>query len=136
MSKSIKLKDNTYIDSSSITHNRQTLKSMLNRTKYIVLYDTIKTPSLVTLRDNVQNYDFIIVKMTSNYYDHYQYLNILSYDLSGLYSWRNQRLAYFSGEGNLVCSGYCNIYDNKFDGRNLTLDDYIHITSIIGVKLI
>lgn len=136
MPKSIKPKDNTYIDSTGIVHNRKTLSSILNRTKYTTLYNGIKTPSLVTLSDNVQNYDFIIVKMTSNYYDHYQYLNILSYEFNGLYSWRNQRLAYFDGEGKLAFSGYCNIYDNKFDGRNLTLDDYIHITSIIGVKLI
>lgn len=135
MGSTVKLANDLYLETSSIVHNGELLSDILNKQKFKKLYGDLKTASKVTLEDSVQNYDFILIGMTNNYYNHYQYINILGYDFNGLYSWRYQRLAYFDTENKLVYNGYCNIHDTTFDATGLTLNDDIHITWIVGVKL-
>lgn len=57
MSKSIKPKDNIYIDSTGIVHNRELLSNVLNNIRPVVLYNSSTgTSGNVTLSDNKSNY--------------------------------------------------------------------------------
>jgi len=56
MAKSYKLKDDNYIDSGSISHNRKSLKEVLG----VVLYeDDSGTKSNITLSDSADKYSYI-----------------------------------------------------------------------------
>ncbi len=62
MAKSYKLKDDNYIDSGSISHNRKSLKEVLG----VVLYkDSTGTTGNVTLTKNAEDYDIIEIFYTS-----------------------------------------------------------------------
>ena len=72
MSKSIKFKNNTYIDSSGIVHNRKSLKDMLNnKLNKTVLFDNVPSVGEVgrlsapgssyTISGNFSNYDFLLI---------------------------------------------------------------------------
>jgi hypothetical protein len=60
MAKSIKLKDNNYIDSSGITHNRISLNNILNSLIPVVLYNnTAGTNGSITLAETAANFKYI-----------------------------------------------------------------------------
>lgn len=67
MAKSIKLNSNTYIDSSSVSHNRQKLSDVLNKVLGVVLYENYDgSNGTITLNDSVSNYKFIEIFYKSN----------------------------------------------------------------------
>jgi hypothetical protein len=64
MAKSIKLKDNTFIDSSGVTHNRTNLKTLLTP---VLLYEGYITPSSGTVNiGNVSQYERLLVVLGAN----------------------------------------------------------------------
>lgn len=75
MSKSIKLKNNTYIDSTGITHNRELLSNILNtlitelnKLKPVVLYSNDSgTNDTISLTDSIGNYQYIEVFYKTQY---------------------------------------------------------------------
>ena len=75
MSKSIKLKNNTYIDSTGVVHNRgllstllNTLSTITNKTNPITLYSNDNgSNGDITLSDSIANYTYIEVYWFTQY---------------------------------------------------------------------
>lgn len=71
--KSIKLKDNNYIDSTGVVHNRGLLSTLLNnilneinKLKPVVLYNGDPTDNTVVLSDSSNNYTYIEIFFVCN----------------------------------------------------------------------
>lgn len=58
MSKAIKLGDNTFLDSTSVVHNKKLLSDLLNGNREVILFNGSTTGDVV-LSDNVSNYQYI-----------------------------------------------------------------------------
>jgi hypothetical protein len=77
LNKAIKLKDNTYVDSTGVVHNRELLSSLLNslindvnKLKPTVLYaNDYGEGDTVNLNDSVANYEYIEILYKD--YDHF-----------------------------------------------------------------
>ena len=67
MSKSIKLKDNTYIDTNGIAHNKIILNTILDKLIPTILYSNESGANTdITLTDNVKNYTYIEILYNDN----------------------------------------------------------------------
>lgn len=103
----------------------------LNKIKIVMLNDAdITTKAVHTLKDNVNNYDFILVFATENQWGHYQMCTILKHALYNTYS---QYVQYSA-------TGYFNtvkLYDTTLDTSEVPGfgDNYKRITRLYGVKL-
>lgn len=67
MSKAIKFTNNTYLDSSSICHNKTKLSDILDK-KIIELFKGSSNGSSISLNDSIENYDFILVTLRGGLY--------------------------------------------------------------------
>lgn len=111
MAKSIKLKNNNYIDSTGVTHNRALLSNVLtdfdNRISSLgitttVLYNnSTGSTTSVTLSDNVSNYNLLYIELTAKQYTDWWHNETMiiaspsnkSYDKSSvLYSDNNKQI--------------------------------------------
>ncbi len=71
MSKGIKFKDNTYLDSSGVSHNRVALNTILNKLIPVTLYDNSSgNNGNVTLSETSANFEFIDIFFRTNTYDY------------------------------------------------------------------
>lgn len=67
MSKGIKFKDNIYLDSSGIMHNRQALKNILNSLIPVVLYNNSSgSNGTITLSETSANFSYIEIFYRNN----------------------------------------------------------------------
>jgi len=67
MSKSIKLKDNTYIDTNGIAHNKIILNTILDKLIPTILYSNDSGANVnITLTDNSSNYSYIEILYNDN----------------------------------------------------------------------
>ena len=63
MSKSLKLKNNNYWDSTGIVHNKKNLNQILDNIEVTNLFEG-KTQSEITLAESVENFDYIEILHT------------------------------------------------------------------------
>lgn len=155
MAKSIKLKDNNYIDSSGVVHNRTLLSTLLNNRLYQqTLYDSTpsagsianlsKPDSSYTISGNFNNYDFLVVIFSSRVwgwckkeeliFNHGQFGG-LSVATDNLYSMVMP--LYYSNE--LATMQYYFTNNNKitvYYNSHYTGDNHLYISKIIGYKIL
>lgn len=102
----------------------------LNKIKIVMLNDAdITTKAVHTLKDNVNNYDFILVFATGNQYGHYQMCTILKQVLA---DWAYQKIQY----DDTTYFG-AKLYGTTLDTTNSTGlgENNVRITALYGVKL-
>jgi len=63
MARSIKLKDNNYLDSTSIVHNKTSLSDLLTPN---MLFEGNKVATDITLRDDINNYSYLEIEYICN----------------------------------------------------------------------
>ena len=125
------LTDLTTTNKNSVVGAINQVNTNLNKIKIVMLNDTdITTKAVHTLKDNVNNYDFILVFATENQWGHYQMCTILKHSLYNTYS---QYVQYSA-------TGYFNtvkLYDTTLDTSEVPGfgDNYKRITRLYGVKL-
>jgi len=138
MSESIKPKNNTYIDSTGVTHNRVLLSNLLPtyELKPTTLFSG-KTTGNVTLNDNISNYkciDIVYGKINSKetrrlYMDSYNQFNLSTTNV-----WDNGcQSLYFSISisGNTITKGYsCYVMPQG----SYVAENQVNIFKVIGYK--
>lgn len=155
MSKSIKLKDNVYLDSSGITHNKELLSVLLNNLlSHTLIFSsypatgergTLSAPnSSYTISDRFSKYDFLLFVVSSRVwgwattYMFVPYNDAFKYTSSSPDNYITMSVPIYNS--NIV--GNIQFYltnDNKitvYSNSHYTEDNHIYIKGIYGYRII
>lgn len=126
MSKAIKFKNDTYLDSGGIVHNQKVLKELLNDLSGITLYQNngSGTAGDFTLSDNISNYKKIDINFHTN--DNLFYTNTIRNpdNRSNLLISLNATKAYTGG------NVYIKIREINIVGKQVTNENYAEIAIV------
>ena len=135
MAKSIKLKNDTYLDSSSVTHNKKKLNDILEGK---VLYEGDETNGNITLNDDVSNYNYFEI------YFRHQKCNLVmrvsnpsEFSISSI-CWATSEIiqhafSYYETNKNIISvinCGYINYSNNAV--RNIGTTSPLNIYKVVG----
>ena len=103
--------------------------------KVVQLYGKITTKDTFTLKDNVNNYELIVIVASTNIYNCYTYSNVYNTHMNDLKSWTVQKLLYIYGDV-MKPSAHFKMYDNILDVTTLSdiSDNALIIYGVYGVK--
>lgn len=147
MSKSIKLKDNNFIDSSGIVHNKQKLNEIILNS--VILYDNSDGSSGdITLSDSAENYQYIDIFYRNEAHHHASMrvyspnekkvtLISMTQNNSGSYTgvyFRNKIVLISDTSIRTHLSSQFFITGNNACGMNLEASSLTFITKVIGYK--
>lgn len=127
MARSIKLKNENYIDSTGIVHNKEKLSTVLDNLKAKVLYEnTGGTNGNITLNDSSANYTYIEVYYRNN--DGF-------YGFKRFYKPNNRNVvlnSFYLSNSNIVFK----LQSRKFSGKsfNVLTNGEVSITAITYIK--
>lgn len=147
MSKSIKLKDNNFIDSSGIVHNKQKLNEIIFVP--VILYEnSTGSNEDITLSDSAENYEYIDILYRNEAY-HYACARIyhpngakanlisMTQNNSGTYKgvyYRNKTVLISGNSISIVSSSQIWVTGDNQCGMNIDAPALTYITRVIGYK--
>jgi hypothetical protein len=143
MSKSIKLKDNNYLDSAGVMHNRKLLSSILNSLIPVVLYDNVTgTTGNITLSDSAANYTYLkIFFYKSGVYSSQEVYNpngkTVALTLGNAYANGSIQfmLKQITINGTTITSNFCNYLNNTSTTTiNVASENTVYISRVVGYK--
>lgn len=135
MSKSIKFTNDTFLDSSSICHNKIKLSEILDK-KIVSLFTGSSNANSISLQDSIKNYDFILITIRGDLYTRGTALipvSQITYGTGDTTPW--SVLAY---QDNSV---YSSVKLNFSDDKTLSVSYYrsswskTKIENVLGIKL-
>lgn len=125
---------NTHSTSQTDTYSCNYINNNI-KGKVVQLHGKITTMDTFTLKDNVNNYELIVIVASTNIYNSYTYSNVYNTHMNDLKSWTVQKLLYIYGDV-MKPSAHFKMYDNILDVTTLSdiSDNALIIYGVYGVK--